>query len=102
MYDAYFAKVFSPIGVLYIRRQLDSNELVVSRLYDNLDGEVSRTLCLILDACEQGDQRAAHALTIPGRLARFSRNVGGLALIFVNILVRYSLCSESCANLSLI
>ncbi|KAJ7212503.1 hypothetical protein GGX14DRAFT_393406 [Mycena pura] len=39
-YHAYFAKVFSPIGVLYIRRELNSNELVASRLYDNLDGEL--------------------------------------------------------------
>ncbi|KAJ6533577.1 hypothetical protein B0H19DRAFT_1080994 [Mycena capillaripes] len=56
MYDAYIANVLSPIGVHYIRRQLDSNELVVPRLYDNLDG---RTLCLILDVCEPGDQLAA-------------------------------------------
>ncbi|KAK7041361.1 hypothetical protein R3P38DRAFT_3453826, partial [Favolaschia claudopus] len=84
-YDAYFAKVFSPIGVLYIQRQSNSDELLVSRLYDNLDGEVSRTLNLILEACEQGDRIATQALTIPGRVNRIHRLVHDFILNLLNI-----------------
>ncbi|KAJ7693289.1 hypothetical protein B0H14DRAFT_2651428 [Mycena olivaceomarginata] len=62
-YRVNYVKLFSPAGVLYVRRKnVTSNTLVLSRKYDDLDGDVERTVCIILAACEQEEQLSTMAL----------------------------------------
>ncbi|KAJ7263259.1 hypothetical protein B0H12DRAFT_1103955 [Mycena haematopus] len=49
-YKVFYAKLFSPSGVMYVRRDAGSRLLQFSQVYHTLDGEVRRTACLIIEA----------------------------------------------------
>lgn len=50
-YGVDHAKIFAPTGVVYVRRILHAvDRLEASRAYYDLDDDVLRTTCLILDA----------------------------------------------------
>ncbi|KAJ7105375.1 hypothetical protein FB45DRAFT_904863 [Roridomyces roridus] len=50
IYRVFYAKLFSPVGVVYVRRDSRENRLVFSRVYHNLNGDVRRTACLLIQA----------------------------------------------------
>ncbi|KAJ6521877.1 hypothetical protein B0H19DRAFT_1086328 [Mycena capillaripes] len=61
-YNVDYAKLFSPAGVIYVRRSAPgSKSLIFSQTYINLDGDVERSACLILHAREQATQALALA-----------------------------------------
>ncbi|KAJ7204046.1 hypothetical protein GGX14DRAFT_398355 [Mycena pura] len=75
-YGVNYAKLFSISGVIYVRRsEKNPNELILSKTYTSLDGEVTRSLCMILEARERAKVESARAQTISGRLDLFSRRV---------------------------
>ncbi|KAJ7839670.1 hypothetical protein B0H13DRAFT_158822 [Mycena leptocephala] len=49
-FQAFYGKIFSPCGVIYVRRGTSEDELEFSRIYHNLDDDVRRTACLIIEA----------------------------------------------------
>ncbi|KAJ7865192.1 hypothetical protein B0H13DRAFT_2353119 [Mycena leptocephala] len=73
-YKVHYGKVFSILGVIYVRRsETNPNELIFSKIYTSLDGEVTHSLCMILEARKRAQAAFARAQTIPGRLHLFSR-----------------------------
>ncbi|KAJ7076795.1 hypothetical protein C8R44DRAFT_328218 [Mycena epipterygia] len=55
-YEVNFVKLFSPAGVVYVRRDhLLSKTLVLSKTYRSLDGDVARTVCIVLEAREKAE-----------------------------------------------
>ncbi|KAJ7121874.1 hypothetical protein C8R43DRAFT_1033237 [Mycena crocata] len=70
-YKTFYAKLFSPCGVMYIRRDAGSCFLQFSKVYRELDGEVHRTACLIIEALNnpRGTQLTS-ALSLGGLSAR--------------------------------
>ncbi|KAJ7122301.1 hypothetical protein C8R44DRAFT_852967 [Mycena epipterygia] len=62
-YEVNFVKLFSPAGVVYVRRDnLQSKTLSLSKTYRDLDGDVERTVCIILAAREQAQHLSTLAL----------------------------------------
>ncbi|KAJ7076529.1 hypothetical protein C8R44DRAFT_863362 [Mycena epipterygia] len=49
-HKVFYGKLFSPSGVMYVRRGTSPRHLEFSRIYDDLDGDVRRTACLIIQA----------------------------------------------------
>ncbi|KAJ7077079.1 hypothetical protein C8R44DRAFT_826498 [Mycena epipterygia] len=73
-YKVHYGKIFSIFGVIYVRRsETNPNELIFSKIYTSLDGEVTHSLCMILEARKRAQAAFARAQTIPGRLHLFSR-----------------------------
>ncbi|KAJ7114478.1 hypothetical protein C8R44DRAFT_984435 [Mycena epipterygia] len=50
IYRVFYAKIFSACGVVYVRRDAHMNHLKFSRVYHDLDDEIRRTACLIMQA----------------------------------------------------
>ncbi|KAJ7144668.1 hypothetical protein C8R44DRAFT_974059 [Mycena epipterygia] len=48
-----YAKLFSPIGVVYVRRDTVKRHMFFSRVYHDLDDDIRRTACLLLQASKQ-------------------------------------------------
>ncbi|KAJ6529586.1 hypothetical protein B0H10DRAFT_241450 [Mycena sp. CBHHK59/15] len=91
-YRVDFAKIFSPIGVTYIRREPGSDELSCSKTYTSMNGEVTRTTCLILEAREQAElprPQASFAEKVTRELPRKLRDI--LATWAINWTLRTSL-----------
>jgi hypothetical protein len=49
-FQAFYGKIFSPCGVVYVCRGASENALEFSRVYHDLDGDVRRTACLVIEA----------------------------------------------------
>lgn len=47
-YDVFYAKLFSPLGTIYIYRKPGRAVFYHSRVYHNMDDEVLRTTALII------------------------------------------------------
>ncbi|KAJ7718855.1 hypothetical protein DFH07DRAFT_973111 [Mycena maculata] len=72
-YNVFYAKLFSPCGVFYIRRDAGARFLQFSKVYRELDGEVHRTACLIIEALNH--PHGVHltpVLSVSGLSARLS------------------------------
>jgi hypothetical protein len=90
-YQVHYGKVFSIGGVIYVRRgETNNDELVFSRTYPSLDGEVTRSLCMFLEARRRARVAFEHAHTVSGRLDSFSRLVGAFVLGWMTRWVRRS------------
>ncbi|KAJ7212496.1 kinase-like domain-containing protein [Mycena pura] len=57
-------KFSTAIGVLYVRRRGSSGQLECSRLYNSLDGDVTRTTCVILEAETLAEEEAARLASL--------------------------------------
>ncbi|KAF7334847.1 hypothetical protein MSAN_02361000 [Mycena sanguinolenta] len=80
-YHVNYAKVFSVHGVIHIRRsETRRDELIFSRTYTCLDGEVTRSVCLILEARERNIAEAQRLQTLGGRLDLSSQLVRAFVL----------------------
>ncbi|KAJ6522454.1 kinase-like domain-containing protein [Mycena capillaripes] len=72
-YNVFYAKLFSPCGVFYIRRDAGARFLQFSKVYRELDGEVHRTACLIIEALNHPDGvHLTPVLSVSGLSARLS------------------------------
>ncbi|KAF8146112.1 hypothetical protein K438DRAFT_1870389 [Mycena galopus ATCC 62051] len=72
-YNVFYAKLFSPSGVFYIRRDAGARFLQFSKVYRELDGEVHRTACLIIEALNHPDGvHLTPVLSVSGLSARLS------------------------------
>ncbi|KAJ7789286.1 hypothetical protein B0H14DRAFT_3891954 [Mycena olivaceomarginata] len=49
-FQAFYGKIFSPCGVIYVRTGASADMLEFSRIYHDLDDDVRRTACLIIEA----------------------------------------------------
>ncbi|KAF7335838.1 hypothetical protein MSAN_02330000 [Mycena sanguinolenta] len=68
-YHVNYAKIFSIYGGIHIRRsETRRDELIFSRTYTCLDGEVTRSVCLILEARKRNIAEAQSLQTLGGRL----------------------------------
>nr|GAT47614.1 predicted protein [Mycena chlorophos] len=64
-FQATVVKLFSPAGVVYVRRDnFLSTTLHLSKTYDDLDGDVKRTTCVILEARSRARQLSTLALRV--------------------------------------
>jgi hypothetical protein len=73
-YKVHYGKIFSIFGVIYVwRSETNPNELIFSKIHISLDGEVTHSLCMILEALKRAQAAFAGVQTIPGRLHLFSR-----------------------------
>lgn len=96
-YGVNYAKLFSISGVIYVRRsEKNPNELIFSKTYTSLDGEVTRSLCMILEARERATVESARAQTIPGRLDLFSRLVRAFVFGWITKWVRQGIAMHNC------
>jgi tRNA A-37 threonylcarbamoyl transferase component Bud32 len=72
-HKVFYAKLFSPVGVIYIRRDAGARFLQFSKVYRELDGEVHRTACLIIEALNHPDGvHLTPVLSVSGLSARLS------------------------------
>ncbi|KAJ7858039.1 hypothetical protein B0H14DRAFT_2749919 [Mycena olivaceomarginata] len=69
-FQAFYGKIFSPCGVVYVRRGALEDELEFSRIYHDLDGDVRRTACLIIEA--QRRPRGQYGMSVPGSVRSIS------------------------------
>ncbi|KAF8146130.1 hypothetical protein K438DRAFT_1870417 [Mycena galopus ATCC 62051] len=68
-YNVNYAKIFSIHGVIHVRRSdARRDELIFSRTYTCLDGEVTRSVCLILEARDRNRAEMDRLRTVAGRL----------------------------------
>ncbi|KAJ7825926.1 hypothetical protein B0H14DRAFT_2819091 [Mycena olivaceomarginata] len=62
-FQAFYGKIFSPCGVVYVRHGASEDELEFSRVYHNLEDDVRRTACLIIEA--QWHPRGQYGMSVP-------------------------------------
>ncbi|KAJ7212490.1 hypothetical protein GGX14DRAFT_446563, partial [Mycena pura] len=62
-HDVLYAKLFSPVAVVYVRRDPRTRRLFFSRVYRDLDDDVRRTACLLILAFNA--REIGHALSLP-------------------------------------
>jgi hypothetical protein len=73
-YQVHYGKLFSIVGVIYVRwSETNPNELIFSKIYSSLDGEVTRSVCMILEARQRARAAFTRAQTVSGRVHLFSR-----------------------------
>lgn len=69
-FNVFYGKIFSPCGVIYVRRGVSADELEFSRIYHNLDDDVQRTACLIIQADNHVHEQ--FAMSVPASIRSIS------------------------------
>ncbi|KAJ7794244.1 hypothetical protein B0H14DRAFT_3557669 [Mycena olivaceomarginata] len=69
-FQAFYGKIFSPCGVIYVRRGASEDELEFSRVYHDLDDDVRRTACLIIEA--ERHSSGQYAMPVPAFIRSIS------------------------------
>jgi hypothetical protein len=68
-FQVFYGKILSPCGVIYVRRGVRRDCLEFSRVYHNLDDDVRRTACLIIEA--ERRPQGPYAISTPTSLRSF-------------------------------
>ncbi|KAJ6553191.1 hypothetical protein B0H19DRAFT_1155908 [Mycena capillaripes] len=69
-FQAFYGKIFSPCGVIYVRRGASEDKLEFSRVYHNLDDDVRRTACLIIEA--ERHPNGQYGVSVPASIRSIS------------------------------
>ncbi|KAJ7501035.1 hypothetical protein B0H11DRAFT_2224875 [Mycena galericulata] len=70
-FQVFYGKILSPCGVIYVRRGVNKDCLEFSRVYHNLDDDVRRTACLIMEA--EKHPQGCYVASLPASLRSFSK-----------------------------
>ncbi|KAJ7712210.1 hypothetical protein B0H16DRAFT_1900214 [Mycena metata] len=70
-FGTFYGKIFSPRGVVYVRRGSSDDVLEFSRIYHNLDDDVRRTACLIIEA--NRNPKGHYGMSVPQAIRSISK-----------------------------